>query len=88
MATKSERVRKALELRGFKEVESNSQRPCMKGKDGKGRDVWLFLDARGGARYNRVNQISTAIPVQPISIERLLANTPSSFFGQPVEARE
>lgn len=77
MATKTQQLRAALEARGFKRVESRSQRPCYTGTDKGGDSVWVWPDEVGGLRYSRTARIGDARP-GPTTAMKLLAGQDSN----------
>lgn len=84
MATKTQQLRAALEARGFKRVESRSQRPCYTGIDKGGSQVWIWPDETGGLRYARTEFIGHAA-YGGSTAKKLLAGQDSNLVPlQPV----
>ena len=57
MATKTEKLLAALLQRGYKEVEHIANATCLHGvTPHNGKEIWLWLDKVGGARYSRTSK--------------------------------
>lgn len=79
--TKTQQLRAALEKLGFKQIETKSQRVCLRGSTVHGRPVYVFLNAVGGGRYSLdFPRAAGSLAIGDKSIALVLAGTPSNLL--------
>jgi hypothetical protein len=81
VTTKTEKLRAALLSRRFAPVDHVSQRECLQGKSTNGRDLWLWMDKTGGARYNFAPKKTEAVALINTTVELVIAGKTSKLIS-------
>ena len=82
MATKTEKLLAALLQRGYKEVEHIANATCLHGvTPHNGKEIWLWLDKVGGARYSRTSKKGESLALPAATVRLVLEGKPSKLLG-------